>query len=66
MIDPRILDVKARYEPQLTTIPGVIGVGASDEGVIVYVRTEEDVTRLPKELDGVPVIPRVVGEVRIL
>jgi len=66
MVAPKILDVKTRYEPQLTALPGVIGVGASDEGVIVYVRTEEDAMRLPREIEGVPVIPKVVGEVRIL
>jgi len=66
MVDPKILDVKARYESQLVSMPGVIGVGATENGIIVYVRTEEDAMRLPKEIEGVPVIPRIVGEVRIL
>jgi len=66
MVDPKLLDVKARYESQLVSMPGVIGVGATENGIIVYVRTEEDAMRLPKEIEGVPVIPRIVGEVRIL
>jgi hypothetical protein len=60
----------ARHSAELLEIPGVVGVaeGARDGGsavqILVVRRTPELVARLPKTLDGYPVVIIESGEIR--
>jgi len=58
-----VIEVRKKYEAWLLTIPGVVGVSATPHEIIVYVESEQVIPRLPKQLEGVPVVPRVVGKI---
>jgi len=56
--------VKERHEEELLKIPGVVGVGISNErAIIVYVESEEVVPHIPKTLEGYPVEVIVTGRI---
>ncbi len=64
----RVMDA---HVDELMAIPGVAGVavGALDDGkpcIRVYVvrKTRENGKRIPKELEGIPVVVEVSGEIR--
>jgi hypothetical protein len=59
MVSP--VDVKNKYENSLIQIAGVVGVTATDENLIVYIESPDVAVRLPSQLEGVPVIPKVIG-----
>ena len=56
-------EVKEKYEMQLLRIPGVIGVVAGDNEIIILVESED--VHVPSMLDGVPVRKEIVGRVTI-
>ena len=60
-----VAEVRARFEPVLLSIPGVVGVAAdvARGTIIVYVESEEAAERVPRELEGFPVEVRVVGRI---
>lgn len=64
----RVMDAHVN---ELMAIPGVVGVavGALEGGapciqVLVVKKTPEHDTRIPKEIDGIPVVIEVSGEIR--
>jgi len=61
-----VASVRAKYEADLLLIPGVVGVGEGRDRIIVYVRDEDAVRRVPSSLEGVPVFVVVTGELRPL
>ena len=58
--------VKEKYESWLLKIPGVIGVSATRDRIIVYVVSEKAKLRVPSRLEGFPVEVRTVGRLRAL
>ncbi|MFN8483767.1 MAG: hypothetical protein U0768_12075 [Anaerolineae bacterium] len=59
--------VREKYESQLLSIEGVVGVGIQrdeigNDVIAVYVRDAAAKARVPKNLDGVPVKVDVSGE----
>jgi hypothetical protein len=62
---PTPVEVKEKYEDELLTIDGVVGVVATADRLIVMVETGEVCGRIPSSLEGVPVECRVVGRIRI-
>ena len=60
-----LVEVKARHESRLLSIPGVLGVAAdvARNVIVVYVESEEVAARVPSEIEGFPVEVRVVGRV---
>jgi hypothetical protein len=61
----------AEAERQLTHRKGVNGMGMSktlsgQDAIVVYVQNEQTLSQLPSEVDGVPVIGEVTGEIRAL
>jgi hypothetical protein len=63
--------VRRAHEATLRAIDGVLGFGlTTDEtgrhSIVVYVRDADTGARLPLELDGVKVQPRVTGTIRAL
>jgi hypothetical protein len=63
--------VRRAHEAILRAIDGVLGVGTTTDdtgraSIVVYVRDADTSARLPRELDGVPVQPRVTGTIRAL
>lgn len=57
--------VKQKYENWLLSLPGVIGVGVSDDHIVVYLSSEEYAKLLPETIEGYRVEPVVVGTTRI-
>lgn len=57
------IEVKARYEPYLLKIPGVVGVGATDKFIIVYFKDMSHAHLVPDSIEGVPVVKVWVGRV---
>jgi len=60
--------VLARHLDWLMALPGVVMVGESldpigQPAILIGVKTSGDLTRMPKEIEGVPVIREVIGEV---
>lgn len=73
----RIKKVKKEHEPQLLTLPGVVGVGISEitdkwgrrnPCIRIYVEKRDDKTlcRLPKDIEGFLTDIREVGKPRLL
>lgn len=68
MAEP-IEQVQERHEDELMAVPGVVGVGIGERQsapallVMVSERTPE-VERIPREIEGVPIVIEVVGEIR--
>jgi len=58
--------VRAKYEANLRSIPGVVGVGSTADRIMVYVVDESVIRLVPSSLDGVPVQVNVSGRVGIL
>lgn len=61
---PSPVEVKNKYEDQLLRIPGVVGVVATEDRIVVFVESEG--VRVPSSLEGIPVEKRVVGRVTTL
>jgi len=64
-----ISEVLKSHTAELMSIPGVVGTGEGEGPailVLVSSRTPEVDSRVPKRLEGYPVLVRVVGEVRKL
>lgn len=67
---PTIDETLRRRTPELMAIPGVVGTGIGEESgravilVLVARMTPELDGRLPRRLDGYPVVARIVGDVR--
>ncbi len=66
-----IQDVKAKYEQQIITTPGVVSIGigknaAGNSAIIIGIEQEDETVKaaLPKELDGYPVEIQNIGPVR--
>lgn len=60
--------VKQSHEQELLAIEGVEGVGVGrnnigNDAIIVYVRTEDAKSRVPRSLDGYPVETEVTGAI---
>ena len=63
--------VRRAHEVSLRAIDGVLGTGITDDAagaamIDVYVRDEATIPRLPTELEGIRLHPRVTGIVRAL
>jgi len=68
-----VIRVMDAHVNELMAIPGVVGVavGALDDGkpcikVLVAKRTSEHRKRIPKEIEGYPVVIEVTGEIRAM
>lgn len=63
----RVLAVKERHEAELLDLPGVEGVGVTDddgqEVIVVYARDEGVAATLPQSLEGVQVLTVVTGPI---
>ena len=59
---PSPVEVKNRWERILTSIPGVVGVAAEDDKIVVFVERED--VQVPANLEGVPVVKRVTDRIR--
>jgi hypothetical protein len=69
MGDDPLAEVRARHEPYLLAIDGVVGVALgsrsiAEPGIVVYVRAAIHAAAVPRELDGYPVVVEVTGEIR--
>ncbi len=65
---PRSVRIKDKHEDSLLAIDGVVGVGvgSDDSGadvILVYLRDAAAAFELPKQLDGIDVVPVVSGEI---
>lgn len=61
-----VQQVKQRHERELMAIDGVEGVGIGrdsigNDAIIVYLRTQDVTSRVPRSLDGYPVETIVTG-----
>jgi hypothetical protein len=67
---PPLAEVLARHTPGLLAVPGVNGTGEGAEAgapvLVVFVerRTAELAARLPRQIEGYPVVLRETGVVR--
>lgn len=57
---------KLKYENALLATSGVVGVGYTNDKIMVYVENEYVIPRIPQTLDGVPVQVVVTGSIRTL
>ena len=64
----RVADVRRVMEPELLQLEGVVGVSHSNphEVIYIYVENREQVSYMPRYLDGVPVITRPIGKLEIV
>jgi len=62
----RVIAAQERHTERLLAIKGVVGTAAGADAVIVLARTSEAARRVPRELDGVPVLAKVSGEILAL
>lgn len=68
---PGAASVLATHHDALMARSGVVMVGEGIDAlgrpaIMIGVRTSRDLTRLPRELDGVPVVAQVIGDVDAL
>lgn len=61
-------EVLAQHHDRLMALPGVVMVGESLDpvgrpAILIGVKTAGDLASLPQNLDGVPVVHEVIGEV---
>lgn len=69
---PELIAIQDRFEPELFAQPGVtsLGIGLADdwETPVFRIAVSEAslLSRIPPTFDGVPVVTRVTGEVRLL
>jgi len=61
-----VADVFEKAKRVLLRIDGVVGVSVRDGRLVVFVESEEDVYKVPRVFEGVPVDVVVVGRVRLL
>jgi len=63
-----VTDVKAKYEPDLLSISGVVGVAAdiNTNEIVVYVESVAVCERIPKRIEGYPVRCEVTGRIGAL
>lgn len=59
----RAREVLERHRSELLGLPGVVGVGIGEGGVIELL-VEEEPGPYPREVEGVPVRVRAVGRLR--
>jgi hypothetical protein len=60
--------IKESHEAQLLRIEGVTGVGVGkngegDDAIVVYLRDASSARHIPSQIDGVPVLTEVTGEI---
>ena len=63
--------VKQKHEQELIAIDGVEGVGVGkneigDDAIIVYLREPGVVKRIPKNIEGHPVVVHITGPIEAL
>lgn len=61
--NPTPTSVKQKYESQLTSRPGVVGVVAHPDKLVIMVESRD--VEVPSQLDGVRVEKRIVGKLEI-
>ena len=61
-----VISVRSKYEANLLSIQGVTGVSNSTDRIIVYVAGEDVISRVPNNLDGIPVQCVVSGPIGAL
>jgi hypothetical protein len=64
-------EVLARHEGWIMTVPGVVGVGATERGgqpavSVMLSHVTPESKALPEEIDGYPVVIEVTGEITAL
>lgn len=57
-----------KHHDQLMALPGVVMIGETQDqigrpAILIGVKAMPDLERLPRSIDGVPVLPEVIGEV---
>ena len=66
----RVMAIQNRHTHRLMAIPGVVdtatGLGAGGRPAVMVLTEKPGVAGIPGLLDGVPVIPKVTGEIRAL
>lgn len=60
--------VRRAHEARLLGVEGVVGVGLGqtsigDDAIVVYLRDRHAARRLPSDIDGVPVVTNVTGDI---
>lgn len=63
MKSSKVLEIKKKHEDELLRIEGVVGVGADESSIRVYVEglTEDLRKRIPEVIEGIPVKVISVG-----
>lgn len=63
-----VVDVKKKYESDLLSIPGVVGVAADihTNEIVVYVESVNVCERIPKRIEGYSVRCEVTGLIEAL
>ncbi len=62
----RIIKAQERHSGRLMAVEGVVGTAAASEGIMVIVERPDVADKIPKSLDGVPVVVKVAGKIRAL
>jgi hypothetical protein len=66
----RVMAIQDRHTPRLMAIPGVVGtatgLGTGGRPAVMVLTEKPGVAGIPGMLDGVPVIPKVTGQIRAL
>lgn len=62
----KIIEAQERHTERLLAMEGVVGTAAGSDAVVVLVKIPEAAEKIPKDLDGVPVVVKVSGEIRAL
>jgi hypothetical protein len=66
----RVMAIQDRHTPRLMAIPGVVGtatgLGPGNQPAVLVLTEKPGVVGIPGLLEGVPVIPKVTGEIRAL
>lgn len=63
--------VRRAHEARLRAIDGVLGMGVTRDSsnhdvIVIYIRDSATIPRLPTELEGIRLLPRVTGVARAL
>ena len=62
----RIIAAQESHTERLLAIEGVVGTAAGSEAVVVLVKSSKAAGKIPDDLDGVPVVVKVSGEILAL
>ena len=67
-LDSRAVQIKESHEALLMRIEGVTGVGLGrnkigDDAIIVYLRDASFAAHIPSQIEGLPVLTEVTGEI---